>query len=317
MIKAVKLREMPIRFLLHAADLFLVGLLVLLMKKCARISHKEALLLGKQIGGWLYRLCRCEQILLGIEDPVSKLINKAFDFKISKNDRTDIARKSLENFGMLVTETLHSKIWPSSYLTEIIDIEGIENFHDAFSRGKGLLLLTAHYANWEILSGIPLHFGGFDITVITHNQPLPKFNRLLHNLRSAAIKRLCSSNELAASVALIRTLRKGEIIATLIDHCFKGGHFLHAPFFGKPAMTASGPAFLSHYTGAPCLPAFAIRKAEDPIKHLVKIYPPIFPSPGSDRTSDVFRILSEYRKSLEAHIRLDPGQFLWTFDPWH
>ena len=54
--------------------------------------------------------------------------------------------------GLTLLEALHLPGLTKEELARRIEIEGIENLHKAVAKNKGVLILTAHFGNWEIMS---------------------------------------------------------------------------------------------------------------------------------------------------------------------
>ena len=304
-------------FLWKAADIPAVGLLSLLRRHCARLSHAEALSFGRRIGRICFGFYRFGVFPAGA-DPVNRLIGKAFGPDMAPGQRREASRQCFEHMGMLVTETLNSRKWPPERYEEIVRIEGLEHAERAYNMDKGLIVLTAHYGNWEVMAGAPSILFGKDAHVLMREQPLPRLNEFLKAARGRHIKYLHSikGGTGVGTGGAAGILREGGILIVLNDQHFPGQRTETVPFFGKSARTPSAVAYLSHVTGAPLLPVFASRERGRSTHHVIRFHSPAIPKSSLGMKNDIIHLLGEYRRVLEEEIRRDPAQYIWTFDPW-
>ena len=95
---------------------------------------------------------------------------------------TIIAEDSMRRFGRMVIEVLRFPCLTSENIDEIVKIDGLEYLEDAYSKGKGVILATGHYGNWELLAaGIALR--GYPVLSIARKQNNSHMDRFINEYR--------------------------------------------------------------------------------------------------------------------------------------
>lgn len=189
-------------------------------------------------------------------------------------------------------------------------LEGTEHFHAALAKGKGVVLLTGHYGNWELV-GARLAAEGLPMNVIARSQADPKVTDLLMDMRTESGMRVIDRDRGAAGA--IKALRRNEIVAILLDqNASSFGIFVD--FFGKLAATATGPAAIARRTGAAVVPVFAVRRPDN--SHVGVIMPELELEWTEDKDADIKRNTQIMVKLIEEQIRLRPEQWFWMHQRW-
>jgi KDO2-lipid IV(A) lauroyltransferase len=189
-------------------------------------------------------------------------------------------------------------------------VRGVEHLERARAAGRGALLLTGHYGNFEMLGAWLGRMQPVDFVV----KPLsnPHVDRWIESLRRAAG---VGTLPLGAGVrGVYRALRANHWIALLADQDARSdGVFV--PFFGRPASTPRGPAELAVRTGAPIVMGFGWRDADG--RHQLEIGPTLTPDPGlADPEAAVRDLTARHTAALEARVRERPEQWFWLHRRW-
>ena len=168
-----------------------------------------------------------------------------------------IAKQVFENMAMTSAELLQFPKMTAEKAAEIVDsAEAVKIYDQLLARGKGLISMTAHIGNWELLAGI---FGlkGYKGLVLARKIYYEPYNNWVVGLRNAVkvptLYRDDSSRE------ILKRLAAGEIIGLLPDQDIDSLKGVFVPFFGKLAYTPVAPVRLSLASGAPILPAGVLR----------------------------------------------------------
>ena len=131
-------------------------------------------------------------------------------------------------------------------------VEGIEHLEKAYAKGKGVIMLSAHLGNWELL-GLWVAKKGFPAAVIGARIR----NKHLENL-VMKFRRQCGLQSIKRghdTRDIIKALKQGQGVGMLIDQSTKvQGELVN--FFGYPAHTATAPYRLAKKYGAPIIPVF-------------------------------------------------------------
>ncbi len=221
-----------------------------------------------------------------------------------------IVRESYRNLGRGLSEFLRLPDLGERVLDHI-DIHGEENLIGALSRGKGVILLTAHFGNWEYTAAA-LAVKDYPMNAIGAEQRDPRITELVVSLRSACgVKTMSKGFDLKSA---IRCLREGQILGILLDQDF-GSNGIVLPFLGIPASTPFGPVKMAEKIGSAVVPTFIIRR-DDGCSHDLYILPPLDEAGGLPFGEDVEASLALCNDTLGEWIRRYPGQWMWLYPRW-
>jgi KDO2-lipid IV(A) lauroyltransferase len=185
-----------------------------------------------------------------------------------------------------------------------------ESFRDAAGAG-GVVLLTGHLGNWE-MGGAAIAAHGVPLDVIGKGMSNRLFERDLFDMRGHLGMRVIPMGEAAREAP--RALAAGRVVAVLGDQqAHRGG--VIAPFFGRPASTARGPALFAMRSGCPVFVAFCIADPGPTARYTLTFQPLSYASSG-DVEADVSAFVRAYGRALEAAIRSSPEQYFWQHRRW-
>ncbi|MGD8914288.1 MAG: LpxL/LpxP family Kdo(2)-lipid IV(A) lauroyl/palmitoleoyl acyltransferase [Candidatus Thiodiazotropha sp.] len=186
-------------------------------------------------------------------------------------------------------------------LQSLVDIEGIEHLKQSLDKGKGIILLSAHFTDLEIIGRLLSLFQPIAVMYRPHENPVIEW-AFSHNRRmrfEAAIRR----NDIRQ---VIKTLKQNLPVWYAPDQSFKGRNSTLAPFFGEPAGTNTATSRLAKISGADVILFSGYRKQDGSGYHLV-IHPPLVDFPSEDINTDAARI----NGLIEKAIGYAPEQYLW------
>jgi Kdo2-lipid IVA lauroyltransferase/acyltransferase len=119
-----------------------------------------------------------------------------------------MARRAFENLGRFGFDVARLKHTGPRELDGIVEITGLDHMDAALARGRGVIALSGHVGNWELL-GAYLSFKGYRINVIARDLKDSRLNGLVLDLRrSAGLEVLERSSGVRQA---LRCLRRGEI----------------------------------------------------------------------------------------------------------
>ncbi|MBK5293061.1 MAG: lysophospholipid acyltransferase family protein, partial [Acidobacteriia bacterium] len=221
--------------------------------------------------------------------------------EISVAERERVAAGSFLSIArILVSLSRFSKL-NSVNIGQWIRYDGLEHFHEAKLRGKGVLFATAHLGNWELsafahaLMTEPMH-------IVVRPLDNPRVDDLVTVLRTGSGNRVIEKKDYAR--AILRALGRNEAVGILIDQNTSLDEGAFVDFFGVPACVGTGFAKIAAHSGAAIIPGFALwSEAEQ--RYVLKFYPPLYAS--GDVRHDTGRVHAE----LEKVIREYPDQWLW------
>ena len=228
----------------------------------------------------------------------------------SARERRQILERMYLNLGMNVAEDLRLTAASNAYLNNYISWEGDTHIHQVLAAGKGMLVLTGHMGSWDMLCSIAPKFN-YPTTIITKNIKNRTINSVWMEIRNRfGLKFLPAHNSYRHCLS---ALRKNEIVGFAIDQNMINSEGIFVDFFGTPACTTPGLAFMSAQSGAAVVPVFMIRREQG--RHLVKALPAIPPPP--DRKPDtILKYTQMYTTVMEDIIRQYPDQWIWIHRRW-
>jgi KDO2-lipid IV(A) lauroyltransferase len=180
-----------------------------------------------------------------------------------------------------------------------------ENLLSPLKQGKGVILVSAHFGDAELVLQGLLHLG---VKILALTEPLepPALSRLVHDLRSNSGHTYLPVT-LSNVKAMMRHLKAGGMIALLCDRDIEG-RSVRVPFCGVPASMPVGAVELAMRTGAPLVPTFSHRRNDN--HYDVFAEPPVELARTGDTPADLETNVRRLLARFETHVRRDPGQ--WT-----
>jgi KDO2-lipid IV(A) lauroyltransferase len=178
----------------------------------------------------------------------------------------------------------------------------------AREEGRGVILVTAHLGPWERLAAV-LVTAGFPLTTPVRASYDPRLEHAVHaRLRGRFGVRALDRDAKTTPMALVRALRRGEVVGFLIDLNTRVAS-VRVPFLGVPAWTPSGPARLALRTGAAVVVAIATR--EGVTIERVRGAAAARSEVGED---EVTALTAELSTRLSAAIEREPERWIWMHD---
>ena len=267
-----------------------------------RVSTLEVL--GRHLGDFAYHISPRHRRL------VVRHLEQCFGAEKEPEELVAIARAFYRNLGRNLLEFLHLPHMSEEAINRLVRLEGKEHMMRALEAGKGAILLTAHYGNWELV-GAKMVLAGYPLNVIARDQADPMVTHLMMSLRRGrGMKVIPRDHGLRQG---IRRLRQNEIVAFLLDQN-AGQNGVFVEFFGKLASTHGGAAGLALMTGAAVVPSFAIRHPDD--THTCVHFPPMEIVSTGDRDADILANTAAMTRLIEAEIRKRPEQWFWLHRRW-
>jgi KDO2-lipid IV(A) lauroyltransferase len=224
---------------------------------------------------------------------------------------TAMARGSFTALGRNAYEALRLTYISKPKIAELCTVEGEEHLAQACRAGRGVIALTGHIGCWELLA---LFFAtkGYKVNVVYRDQRDKRLDEMIVGMRRR--HGIPSIPRGASAVSAFRVLKRGEILAMLIDQNIDVDG-TYVPFFGIPAHTPRGAAAFALRSGAPIVP-LAIHMQPGG-RHHITVLPALEPPPEElsedDRIDDYTRRCSD---AVESLIRISPQQWVWFHDRW-
>ncbi|MBP6963747.1 MAG: lysophospholipid acyltransferase family protein [Armatimonadetes bacterium] len=271
--------------------------------KVRRMSPDEGYRLADRLARIVYRIYPTPR-----RTSVRQL-RRAFGDRYSAREREEIAWKSFRNLFRTVIEFLRLPVMTREEILDLASESGAEYLKQAMSLGRGVIVMSAHYDNWE-LTAARMAADGYKVNAIIREANDAQVNAFVNEARERFGMHSIGRDDLRAA---IQCLRRNEGLAILADQNIqKGGVWVE--FFGHPATAAPGPAVLALRTGAPIVPVFIMRDEQN--HHHIRFFPPLELVRTDDTERDIQENTALITRTIEEQVALHPEQWMWSHPRW-
>jgi KDO2-lipid IV(A) lauroyltransferase len=252
--------------------------------------------LGKSLGSAAYRIAP------GRRRIAERNIAACFPL-LTAAQRDTLIHEHFRALGASLVEMSMGWFGPEQTVRDLIRIEGEEHLRTALARGRGVVLLSAHFTTfeffWPALAPLCPRLCG-----MYKGQRNPVMNKIMTRGRLRNFTELFPNDNVRH---MIRNLRSNSVVWYASDQSYSGKSSALLPFFGEPAMTNIAIGRIAKTSGAAVLPYFCRRLADDS-GYVMTIGAPLDDWPTGDDVSDTAR----HVRLLEEYIRLCPEQYWWV-----
>ena len=219
-----------------------------------------------------------------------------------------MAKDVFRNFGETAVEFVKLPQLGKEQIESLAVVEGHENFAEAMAMGRGILMISGHFGNWEFMSRY-VTLLGYKINVVVRDARDPVATKLLADTRTGYGVNILYRGGSARSIYSL--LKKNQMVGLLPD---QNAADVFVPFFGFRTGTVNGPAALHLLTKAPIMFVWCTRMPDGRFRIVAE--PPVMFEATKNRDADIAAITALINARLEARIRENPTQWLWLHDRW-
>jgi KDO2-lipid IV(A) lauroyltransferase len=268
------------------------------------LPFRAVQLCGKAFGSFVFYVVPVRKKL------VLTNLHHAFPEK-SEKERKNIALKNYQNIFETFFETFWIQRISEDHLHSIIRMPEVSKVSEIHERGKGLIMLSGHLCNWELIALAVGFLSGHSLQIVIKKQHNPYVDRLMNRLRTKFNNTVVDMD--TAPREILKRLRERGVVALLADQSGPE-EGLFVDFFGRPASTHVGPAVFALRTQAPILMVFAVRNPEGTFDVTCE---EVDTGNLSGTDDDKIRIITErHVRLLERFVRQHPDQWLWMHKRW-
>ncbi len=280
------------------------GLVLLVRRILLTLPLRAVQYLGRIFG-------RCAYFFLGSRRRITlENLRQAFPEKTAR-DCGKIARGAFANYGIALFELLWFPRLNDRALKKLLHPRNIDVIHACHSRGKGIILLSGHFGNWELIAFGAAYLSGHPFTIIVQTQSNLLVDSLINNHRCLLGNRVVPMGMSVREI--IRTIQGKGIIAIAPDQSGpKEGVFVE--FFGRDVASHQGPAVFALRTGAPMVMGFMLRQADGSYDVVLEEIPTADLGIFSDES--VLELTRRHTALLERYVRQYPDHWLWMHRRW-
>jgi len=277
----------------------LAGVITLVGRLVGALPVPVGLALGRTLG-------RGAHLLLGTPRRLARAhVAIAFP-ELAPAARRRLVRATFVHAGQSFTEL--AMIRKLLQRPDYVALEGPDALGAALAQGRGVLAVTGHCGNWELLAAWVAGLG-YPLTVVVRVNDL-RLHALIVRFRTAAGVELLVRDAPGFLAGVRDALARNRVLALLIDQDTRGSG-VFVPFFGRPAHTPPGAALLALRTGAPLVATFIQRRPQG--GHRWRVMPVALPGRGRHA---VVALTARLTAAIEAQIRQAPAEWVWWHERW-
>jgi KDO2-lipid IV(A) lauroyltransferase len=244
-------------------------------------------------------------------------IHQVFGESLNPQEQTHLAKAFYSHLLKSIKETIHLRFMSEKTLRKRVEVRGHERLLALAEEGRGVLILTGHFGNWEFAP-----IGG----ILNFKQFQGQFHFIRRTLGNKWIERILFRRYYSAGLGVIPKKnslqqvcdvleQKHAVVFVLDQHASLANRDgIAAEFFGKKAGTYRSLASISRHTGLPVVPAAGYRLENG--RHVLEFHEPIYWQDFDSTQESIYRNTLAYNKALEQMILAHPEQWLWLHKRW-
>ena len=223
--------------------------------------------------------------------------------ELSVGERERLLRATLADLGMMLVEFAFAWMGSDRALARVpCTIEGLEHLEACRARGRGVLLVGAHFSHLELCARLVSQ--RIRIAGMYRVMDNPVFEHEVLGARLHYAEAMYTKDELLATV---KYLRRGGTLWYAPDQDMRGKDSVFVPFFGIDAATITATHHLARLSGAAVIPFFH-RRLPDGRGYALRLEAPLEDFPTADAVADTARVNAQ----IERMVREAPEQYLWV-----
>jgi KDO2-lipid IV(A) lauroyltransferase len=237
-------------------------------------------------------------------------LQNAFPEK-SITDITLIAKGVYRNMAVIAAEFFDIPWLTKDHIRERVEVEGLKYCEEALKKNRGLLMVGAHFGNWELQA---IAFSLLFRPLLFLYRPLDNLflDRLVTSVRSSTGNIPLVKKK--AMRKMLLSLRANGIVGLMIDQNWSWQEGVFVDFFGRPACTSDGLARLALHMEAPVIPAFMVRLNNG--KYRLVIGEAVDLINTGERDKDALINTQKITWIVENMVRKYPDQWFWVHQRW-
>lgn len=235
----------------------------------------------------------------------------AYGDTLSNEKKEKIVKACYLNLVLLLVDFVKNQGISKEALFKKVTFKNTSILIDALNSGSKVILMTAHYGNWEILPlSIAAKFG--PLTGVGRKLDSAVMDHVLsHNRQQFDIEML---DKKGAMRDMITVLKNNRMLGLLVDQNTSENEGILVDFFGKPVRHTASASILARRFDALIIPAFIT--TEDHQHYQITFYEPIITEKTKDKEKDILDSVQKQAKITEDIIRKKPEEWFWLHRRW-
>jgi len=222
----------------------------------------------------------------------------------------EVALATFMNLGISIVEVCRLYHGKSDDLIDSMEIHGLENFQRAKEKGNGVLCVSGHCGNWQLVSlSVKKHLDE-NVWAGVRMQNNPYLNTIVEKMRMGYGNKVIYSK--AALRPILSVIKNKGVIGMLADQAVSEENGALIEFLGRTAWANKAPVVIAHKTGVPIVPVSGYRGKD---RHVLAFHPEF--TLGSDRSEEgVRKDVQALARYLEDFVCAHPADWYWVHRRW-
>ncbi len=268
------------------------------------LPRSIGLFLGSILAYLMYLIFKKEKI------KSDKNLQIAFGDTLSETERQAIIKQMFFNIVSNFIDIIRMPRKYKSQLRPLIDVEGLEHFEKVYRRGKGVISVTGHIGNFELLAAFSAG-EGYKSAAIGREVYDKRLNKLLVNNREKMGLVNIDTNDSPRKI--LKLLKDGYVLGVLMDTDSYRVRSEMIPVFGTPSNTPVGQSIIGLKTGAGFVPTACVRNGN---RYKVIYKPEVTINRTDDFDADVYNITKKCTEVWEEIVGEHKDQWIWMHNRW-
>lgn len=277
----------------------------------ASLPRSQSARIGKNIGAFLYNILH-KRRAIAIDNIRQALpyMKRHPSWTGTFETAEEIALATFMNLGISIVEECRLYHGKGNDLIDSMVVHGLDNFEHAKEKGKGVLCVSGHCGNWELISLSFKQHLNENVWAIARKQNNPYLNSIIEKMRIGYGNKVIYSK--AALRPILSVIKSKGVIGMLTDQAVFEDNGALIEFLGRKAWANKAPVVIAHKTGVPIVPVFGYRDND----HHVLTYHPEYTLCGDRTEEGIMRDIQALSRYLEEFVCAHPAEWYWVHRRW-
>ena len=238
-------------------------------------------------------------------------LDLAYGNTLSEQQKNKIIKATYLNLMLLLVDFIRNQGISKEALLKKVTFENEHILLDILAKEQKIILVTAHYGNWELLPlSLAAKFG--PLTGVGRKLDSDSMDKILSTNREQFDIEMLDKK--GAMKEMIKVLKNNRMLGLLVDQNTSANEGILVDFFDKPVRHTPSAAILARRFGAIIVPAFIT--TEDHTHYTITFYKPIQTEKTEDKDKDILDSVQKQAKITEEVIRKKPEEWFWLHQRW-
>lgn len=231
--------------------------------------------------------------------------------QITEKEYKSVLRYCHKNLALVLLQVLRSSRFSIKEMQDTVSFENRHYIDDAIKEGKKIIIISAHYGNWEL--------GATAVGALIH--PITSIHKKMNDdyfddylLRSRSKFNMTMVEKKGAVRHLVKALKNNQIITMMIDQNVNPKDGIIVDFLGAKATQSAAPAFLARKFDALIIPIL-IHTSSDK-ENVITIFEPIVTAKTDNEEKDILESTQAQADMLSDVIKAYPQPWFWCHKRW-